>query len=133
MKIRITSVPVDDQEKALQFYTTKLGFVKKHDVPVGENYRWLTVVSPEEENGVELLLEPMGFAPARIYQKQLFDAGIPYTSFAVDNIAKEAERLENHGVVFRSKPTQHGPVTIAVIEDTCGNLIQLTQQNSTSV
>lgn len=133
MKIRLTSVPVDDQEKALQFYTNKLGFVKKHDVPVGESYRWLTVVSPEDENGVELLLEPMGFAPTRTYQKQLFDAGIPYTSFAVDNIEKEAERLENHGVVFRSKPTQHGPVTIAVIEDTCGNLIQLAQQNSTSV
>jgi catechol 2,3-dioxygenase-like lactoylglutathione lyase family enzyme len=129
MRIRLTSVPVDDQEKALQFYTGKLGFVKKHDVPVGENYRWLTVVSPEEENGVELLLEPMGFAPAKTYQKQLFDAGIPYTSFAVDDIKKEAERLESQGVVFRSKPVQHGPVIIAVIEDTCGNLIQLAQQN----
>ena len=127
MKIRITSVPVDDQEKALQFYTQKLGFVKKHDVPVGE-FRWLTVVSPEEENGVELLLEPMGFAPAKTYQQELFKAGIPYTSFSVDNIAEEAERLQNAGVVFRSKPAQHGPVILAVIEDTCGNLIQLLQQ-----
>jgi catechol 2,3-dioxygenase-like lactoylglutathione lyase family enzyme len=127
MRIRLTSVPVDNQEKALQFYTQKLGFVKKNDVPLGE-YRWLTVVSPEEEDGVALLLEPMGFAPAKTYQRELFDAGIPYTSFAVDDITKEAERLESLGVVFRSKPAPHGPVVIAVIEDTCGNLIQLVQQ-----
>jgi catechol 2,3-dioxygenase-like lactoylglutathione lyase family enzyme len=130
MRIRLTSVPVDDQEKALKFYTEKLGFVKKHDVPLGD-FRWLTVVSPEEENGVELLLEPMGFAPAKTYQTELFNAGIPYTSFAVDNMEKEAERLETLGVVFRSKPAQHGPVIIAVIEDTCGNLIQLLQPTET--
>jgi catechol 2,3-dioxygenase-like lactoylglutathione lyase family enzyme len=127
MRIRLTSIPVDNQEKALQFYTEKLGFVKKNDVPVGD-FRWLTVVSPEDENGVELLLEPMGFAPAKTYQQELFNAGIPYTSFAVENMEKEAERLESLGVVFHSRPTQHGPVTIAVIEDTCGNLIQLLQQ-----
>lgn len=126
MRIRLTSIPVSDQDKALKFYTEKLGFIKKQDVPVGD-FRWLTVVSPEEENGVELLLEPMGFAPAKTYQQELFKAGIPYTSFAVDNLEKEAERLKNLGVVFHAQPTKHGPVTIAVIDDTCGNLIQLMQ------
>jgi predicted enzyme related to lactoylglutathione lyase len=127
MRIRITSIPVDDQEKALRFYTGKLGFVKKTDIPVGE-YRWLTVVSPEEENGVELLLEPMGFEPAKVYQKALFDTGIPYTSFAVEDMQKEKERLEKLGVEFTSPPEKVGTVTIAVINDTCGNLIQLVQQ-----
>lgn len=126
MRIHITSLPVDNQEKALKFYTEKMGFVKKHDVPVGE-YRWLTLVSAEDENGVELLLEPTGFAPAKTYQQALFNAGIPYTQFAVNDIEKETERLESLGVIFRTKPTQHGPVVIAVIEDTCGNLIQLIQ------
>src|SRR5215813_5145285 len=127
MKIKLTSVLVDDQDKALKFYTEVLGFVKKHDIPMGEA-RWLTVVSPEGPGDVELLLEPMGFPPARTYQKALFEAGIPYTSFAVDDIQKEYERLEKLGVVFRTKPTKMGPVTVAVIEDTCGNLIQLTQK-----
>lgn len=127
MKIRITSVPVDNQEKALQFYTEKLGFVKKTDVPAGE-YRWLTVVSPDETDGVELLLEPMGFAPAKTYQQALYNAGIPYTSFQVQDMAKEKERLEGLGVVFRSQPANIGPVVIAMIDDTCGNLIQLLQK-----
>jgi len=131
MRIRITSVPVKDQEHALKFYTEKLGFIKKADVPVGD-FRWLTLVSPEDENGVELLLEPMGFPPSKTYQQDLFNAGIPYTSFAVDDLEKEAERLENLGVKFHSKPAQHGPVMIAVIEDTCGNLIQLAQYQTTS-
>jgi catechol 2,3-dioxygenase-like lactoylglutathione lyase family enzyme len=126
MKINLTSVMVDDQNKALKFYTEVLGFAKKNDVPLGE-YRWLTVVSPEEPDGVELLLEPMGFPPARTYQKELFEAGIPLTSFAVDDIQKEYERMKKLGVVFKTTPTQMGPVTIAVFEDTCGNLIQMAQ------
>lgn len=127
MRIHLTSIPVEDQEKAVLFYTEKLGFMKKHDVPVGE-YRWLTVVSPEDENGVELLLEPMGFKPAKTYQQELYKAGIPYTSFAVADMQKEKERLEKLGVKFTSEPALVGPVTIAVLDDTCGNLIQLIQQ-----
>jgi len=126
MKIKVTSVMVDDQDKALKFYTEKLGFVKKKEVPLGE-YKWLTVVSGEEPDGVELLLEPMGFAPARVYQKALKDAGIPLTMFNVDNIQSEYERLERSGVKFSMKPTQMGPATIAVFDDTCGNNIQLVQ------
>jgi catechol 2,3-dioxygenase-like lactoylglutathione lyase family enzyme len=126
MKIILTSVMVDDQEKALKFYTEVLGFVKKNDIPLGED-RWLTVVSPEGPDDVELLLEPMGFPPARTYQKALFEAGIPLTSFAVDNIQKEYERMKKLGVIFKTAPTKMGPVTIAVFEDTCGNLIQMAQ------
>ena len=126
MKIILTSVMVDDQEKALKFYTEVLGFVKKNDIPVGED-RWLTVVSPEGPDDVELLLEPMGFPPARTYQKALFEAGIPLTSFAIDDIQKEYERMKKLGVVFKTAPTKMGPVTIAVFEDTCGNLIQMAQ------
>ena len=126
MKIKVTSVMVDDQDKALKFYTEKLGFVKKKDIPLGE-YKWLTVVSAEEPDGVELLLEPMGFAPARVYQKALKDAGIPLTMFNVSDIQSEFERLEKLGVKFSMKPTQMGPVTIAVLDDTCGNNIQLVQ------
>jgi len=126
MKIILTSVMVDDQDKALKFYTEALGFVKKNDIPMGEA-RWLTVVSPEGPDGVELLLEPMGFPPARTYQKALFEAGIPLTSFAVDDIQKEYERMKKLGVAFKSAPTKMGPVTIAVFEDTCGNLIQMAQ------
>ncbi|HEX9759500.1 MAG TPA: VOC family protein [Candidatus Acidoferrales bacterium] len=126
MKIFVSSVMVDDQEKALRFYTEMLGFVKKTDVPAGEG-RWLTVVSPEVPDGVELLLEPMGFPPARTYQKALFDAGIPLTALAVDDIQKEYERMSRLGVLFKGQPVQMGPVTIAVFEDTCGNLIQLVQ------
>lgn len=124
MKIRITNVLVDDQDKALKFYTGILGFVKKTEVPLGE-HKWLTVVSKEEQDGVELLLEPMGFAPARVYQKALYEAGIPYTMFHVDDIQKEYERLVNLGVKFSLKPTKSGPVTIAVFDDTCGNNIQI--------
>lgn len=126
MKINLTSVMVDDQEKALRFYTEVLGFVKKNDIPMGE-LRWLTVVSPEGPDDVELLLEPMGFPPARTYQAALFQAGIPATSFAVDDLRKEYERMTGLGVAFKSEPTQAGPVTVAVFEDTCGNLIQMHQ------
>jgi catechol 2,3-dioxygenase-like lactoylglutathione lyase family enzyme len=124
MKIGITNVLVDDQDKALKFYTGILGFVKKTEVPLGE-HKWLTVVSKEAQDGVELLLEPMGFAPARVYQKALYEAGIPYTMFHVDDIQKEYERLVNLGVKFSLKPTKSGPVTIAVFDDTCGNNIQI--------
>jgi predicted enzyme related to lactoylglutathione lyase len=126
MKIKITSVMVDDQDKALKFYTEKLLFIKKTEIPLGE-HKWLTVVSGEEPDGVELLLEPMGFEPARVFQKALKDAGIPLTQFYVDNIQSEYERLEKLGVKFNMKPTQMGPVTIAVLDDTCGNNIQLVQ------
>ena len=126
MKIKITSVMVDDQAKALAFYTDILGFVKKHDVPLGE-HRWLTVVSPELPHEVELLLEPMGFEPARAYQKALFDAGIPLTQFYVDDIEKEYERLLGLGVKFSISPTPMGPVKLAVFDDTCGNRIQIVQ------
>jgi len=126
MKIRITSVMVDDQDKALKFYTEMLGFVKKTEIPIGE-YKWLTVVSKEEQDGVELLLEPMGFEPAKVYQKALFEAGIPLTAFHVDNIENEYERLEKLGVGFSIKPTKMGTVTLAVFDDTCGNNIQMVE------
>lgn len=126
MKITVTSILVDDQQKALQFYTAILGFVKKREVPLGE-YSWLTVVSKEEQEGVELLLEPMAFAPARVYQRALFDAGIPLTSFSVDDIDKEYKRLLRAGVTFSMPPTPMGPVKVAVLDDTCGNNIQLSQ------
>jgi len=127
MKIVVTSVMVADQDKALKFYTEILGFVKKADVPVGE-FRWLTVVSPEQPDGPELLLEPTGFPPAKTYQKALFKAGIPLTSFGVADVQAVYERLKRQGVVFRTPPTKRGPVTVAVFEDTCGNLIQLAQK-----
>ena len=127
MKIVVTSVMVNDQDKALKFYTEVLGFVKKTDIPMG-GPRWLTVVSPEQPDGPELLLEPMGFAPAKTYQKALFDAGIPLTSFAVTDIESDYQKLKKQGVVFRSAPTKMGPVTTAVFEDTCGNLIQIAQK-----
>jgi predicted enzyme related to lactoylglutathione lyase len=126
MKIRLTSVMVNDQEKALKFYTEVLGFVKKTEIPMGE-HKWLTVVSGEEQGGVELVLEPMGFAPAKTYQKALFEAGIPLTAFNVDDIQKEYERLSGAGVVFSMKPTNMGPATLAVFDDTCGNNIQIVQ------
>ena len=127
MKINLTSIFVDDQKKPLTFYTEILGFAKKTDIPMGE-YSWLTVVSPEGIDGMELLLEALGFPPARVYQKALFDAGIPVTSFASADIRGECGRLEQRGVVFKMKPTQMGPATVAVFEDTCGSLIQLVQQ-----
>jgi catechol 2,3-dioxygenase-like lactoylglutathione lyase family enzyme len=127
IKIVVTSVMVSDQDKALKFYTEILGFVKKTDIPAGE-HRWLTVISPDQPNGPELLLEPTGFPPAKTYQKALYDAGIPLTSFAVEDIAATHERLRKLGVVFRTPPTKMGPVTVAIFEDTCGNLIQIAQK-----
>jgi RNA polymerase sigma factor (sigma-70 family) len=127
MKIKLTSVMVKDQDKALKFYTETLGFVKKHDMPAGEG-RWLTVVSAQEPEGPELLLEPMGFPPAKVFQEALHKAGIPWTGFAVENTQKEYERLKKLGVSFTMEPTQMGPTTIAVFDDTCGNLIQLFQK-----
>jgi catechol 2,3-dioxygenase-like lactoylglutathione lyase family enzyme len=126
IKIHVASVPVDNQDKALKFYTEKLGFIKKTEVPMGE-HRWLTVVSPNEQSGVELLLEPMAFEPAKVYQKALKDAGIPYTSFMVADLSKEYKRLIGTGVKFSMEPKQMGPVQIAVLDDTCGNNIQLVQ------
>lgn len=129
MKVKVTSIPVQDQEKALQFYTEKLGFVKKVDVPLSEHSRWLTVVSKEEQDGIEILLEPAPnhFEPAKIYQKALFDAGIPYTQFNSDNVQHDYERLVNLGVEFSVKPTEMGTVKIAVFNDTCGNNIQIVE------
>jgi len=127
IKIILTSVMVDDQEKALKFYTDILGFIKKNEFPVGA-YKWLTVVSREDEHGVELTLEPNAFPPAKIFQQALFEAGIPATSFAVGDVQREYERMEKLGVVFKTKPTKMGPMTIAVLDDTCGNLIQIAQK-----
>jgi predicted enzyme related to lactoylglutathione lyase len=126
IRIYVTSVPVQNQDKALKFYTEKLGFIKKTEVPVGE-YRWLTVVSSQEQNGVELLLEPTAFGPAKEYQKALKDAGIPWTSFMVDDLRKEYKRLSDQEVQFSMAPKEVGPTMIAVFDDTCGNNIQLVQ------
>ena len=124
MKINLTSVLVDDQAKALQFYTDVLGFVKKTDVPLGE-HRWLTVVSADDMDGVELVLEPDEHPAARPFKEALVRDGIPYTSFAVDDVQAEFERLSARGVRFTQPPTPMGPVTTAVLDDTCGNLIQI--------
>ncbi|MGE5703309.1 MAG: VOC family protein [Clostridia bacterium] len=126
MKIKLASIFVDDQDKALRFYTEILGFVKKTEIPMG-NVKWLTVVSPEAPDEVELVLEPNGHSAAKTFQKALFDEGIPFTAFSVDDLQKEYERLVAAGVVFRSKPTHAGNVSLAVFEDTCGNLIQIFQ------
>jgi catechol 2,3-dioxygenase-like lactoylglutathione lyase family enzyme len=124
MRIHLTSVLVDDQDKALRFYTDVLGFVKKKDIPVGDA-KWLTVVSPEAPDGVELLLEPDSHPAARPFKEALVADGIPYTSFAVDDVQEEYERLRGLGVKFVQEPTEMGPVTTAVFDDTCGNLIQI--------
>ncbi len=124
MRITVTSVLVDDQEKALAFYTDVLGFVKKTDVPAG-GARWLTVVSPEDPDGVELLLEPSGHPAAGPFKEALVNDGIPFTQFAVKNVQAEYDRLQGLGVTFTQPPTQMGPVTTAVFDDTCGNLIQI--------
>jgi predicted enzyme related to lactoylglutathione lyase len=126
MKIKLTSVPVDDQATALDFYTKVLGFVKRHDLPVGE-YRWLTVVSPEDPDGVELLLEPSEKAETQTYKKYLKGMGIPYTAFSVEDVQKEYERLKGLGVKFAMEPTPVPPTVLAVFDDTCGNLIQIYQ------
>ena len=127
MKIKLVSVPVENQEKALEFYTKKLNFIKKVDIPVGDGNRWLTLVSSEEQDGPELLLEPApkNFEPAKIYQKALYDAGLPYTQFNVSDVQKEYERLTNLGVEFSVKPTEMGTAKLAVFNDTCGNYIQI--------
>ncbi|MCK9878971.1 VOC family protein [Frankia sp. Ag45/Mut15] len=126
MRVNLASVYVDDQDRALRFYTEVLGFVKKTEVPLGE-HRWLTVVSPEAPDGVELLLEPDAHPASKTFKAALAADGIPFTSFAVDDIRAEAARLRGLGVHFTLDPQDAGPVTIAVFDDTCGNLIQLTQ------
>jgi catechol 2,3-dioxygenase-like lactoylglutathione lyase family enzyme len=128
MKINLTSVLVDDQAKALRFYTEKLGFVKKTEIPMGE-VAWLTVVSPEEPDGVELVLEPSAHPAVGPFKKALVADGIPFTSFAVDDVQAEYERLTALGVTFTQPPTQMGPVTTAVLDDECGNLIQIASSN----
>jgi len=126
MKIDLTSVFVDDQDKALKFYTEVLGFVKKSDFPVGQ-FKWLTVVSPEAPEGTELLLEPSDNPATKTFKKAIFEQGIAAMSFGVDELQKEYERLKKLGVVFTVEPTNVGMATIAVFDDTCGNLIQLHQ------
>ena len=126
MQIKLVSIPVDDQDKALRFYTSILGFETCADVPMGP-YRWLTVTSPDGMEGVELVLEPMSFEPARVYQVALFNAGIPATAFISKNIHADYTRLRSMGVIFRSEPQDLGPVTTCIFEDTCGNLINLAQ------
>lgn len=127
LRVVVVSVLVKDQQKALEFYTGVLGFEKKDDVPVGE-HRWLTVVSPEQPDGPEILLEPMGMAAAKTYQKALHAEGVPLASFGVKDVQKEYERLKARGVHFTMPPTEMGPVTVAVLDDTCGNLIQIAQR-----
>ncbi|RVW10700.1 VOC family protein [Prescottella agglutinans] len=127
MRIHLTSVHVDDQDKALAFYTDVLGFVKKTEVPLGE-HKWLTVVSPENPDGTELLLEPDQHPAAQAYKKGLVADGIPAASFAVDDVQAEYGRLKALGVVFTQEPLSMGPVTTAVLDDTCGNLIQIASQ-----
>ena len=124
-RINVTSVLVDDQAKALGFYTEKLGFVKKNDIPTGDA-RWLTVVSPDDPDGTELLLEPDEHPAARPFKEALVADGIPFTSFAVEDVHAEHERLTKAGVRFTQEPAEMGPgITTAVLDDTCGNLIQI--------
>jgi catechol 2,3-dioxygenase-like lactoylglutathione lyase family enzyme len=129
MRIHITSVHVDDQAKALAFYTDILGFVKKHDVPVGED-RWLTVVSPEDPDGTQLLLEPDKYPGFAALKESLVTDGIPWTQFAVDDVEAETKRLKALGVTFTQDPVHSGPVTTAVFDDTCGNLIQIVHMSA---
>src|SRR5699024_10853845 len=127
MNIIVTSLFVDNQDKALAFYTDILGFVKKHDVPAG-NFRWLTVVSKDDENGTELVLEPNDNIAAQDYQNSLMQQGIPATMFGTDDIDEEFKRLKSHGVEFTMEPKAAGEIKLAVFNDTCGNLIQLIEQ-----
>ena len=128
MKITITSVSIDDYDKALRFYTEKLGFIKKHDIAMGGDARWLTVVSPEDPNGTELLLEPNAEYPAmKALKESLVKDGIPFTTFQVADIAAEYDRLTKLGVEFTMRPTNMGQTTVAIFDDTCGNLIQIHQ------
>ncbi len=130
MKITLISIPVRNQEKALKFYTEKLGFIIKKDVPLGGGNRWLTLVSKEAQSGPELLLEPAPnhFEPSKIFQDALMEAGIPYTQFDVDNVDVEYERLTKIGVKFSVKPTKMDTVKFAIFNDTCGNNIQLVEE-----
>ena len=127
MRINLASVLVDDQAKALRFYTEVLGFLPKTDIPLGDA-RWLTVVSPEDPDGTELVLEPDGHPAVRPFKDALVADGIPFTSFAVDDVEQEYERLTALGVTFTQQPTRMGPVTTAVLDDTCGNLLQIASQ-----
>jgi glyoxylase I family protein len=126
MRIKLTSIMVDDQDKALRFYTEVLGFKKKHDIPVGE-YRWITVTSPEGPDDLELALEPNANPAGKTFQEAMFTQGIPLAAFEVTDIAGEFARLTAKGVAFTQQPADAGPVTLAVFADTCGNLIQLYQ------
>ena len=129
MRINLTSVFVDEQDKALRFYTEVLGFIQKHDIPLGE-HRWITVVSPENSDGTELVLEPDEHPAVRPFKNALVADGIPSTAFTVDDVEAEFTRLLALGVRFTQEPTDMGPVTTAVLEDTCGNLIQIQQQQT---
>jgi catechol 2,3-dioxygenase-like lactoylglutathione lyase family enzyme len=129
MRIVVTSIFVDDQDKALDFYTNRLGFIKKQDVPLGGGMRWLTVVSPSDPDGTELLLEPDSHPAVGPFKKALVNDGIPVTSFGVDDVRQEYARLRAAGVAFTQPPTAMGPVITAVLDDTCGNLVQLAQKS----
>lgn len=130
MKIKLTSVSIDDYDKALRFYTEVMGFVKKHDIPLGDGARWITVVSPEEPNGTELLLEPNAEYPAmKALKEALVKDSIPFTAFLVSDVQEEYERMKDLGVEFTMEPTNMGTTTAAVLNDTCGNLIQIYQIN----
>lgn len=129
MKIVVTSVIVHDQDKALAFYRDLLGFELKHDIPMGGQYRWLTLTSPGDPDGVELLLEPDAHPAAKPFKSAIKQDGIPYTSFGVDDVHAEYARLSAAGVHFTQPPTAMGPVTTAVFDDTCGNLIQIAQRH----
>ena len=127
MKIIVKSIFVQDQDKALEFYSETLGFIKKTDVPAGK-FRWITLVSPDDQNGTELVLEPNDHPAAKEFQKKIYADGIPATMFGVEDVRKEYQRLVEKGVKFTMEPTKMGDFTIAVFDDTCGNLIQIIQQ-----
>ncbi|MBC2367470.1 VOC family protein [Listeria booriae] len=129
MRINVTSIFVDNQEKALRFYTEILGFKKRSDFPVSDAFRWITVVSKEEPDGVELSLEPDDNPAVGPFKSSIYAQGIPFMSFAVDDVYAEHERLRELGVVFKQEPMAHGPVTVAIFDDTCGNLIQIAHMN----
>jgi catechol 2,3-dioxygenase-like lactoylglutathione lyase family enzyme len=131
MKIKLTSVSIEDYDKALKFYTEVLGFVKKRDIPLGDGARWITVVSPEDPDGTELLLEPNADYPAmKALREALLKDGIPFTAFQVDDVQQEYDRMRNLGVEFTMEPTNMGMTSAAVFNDTCGNLIQIYQVNN---
>jgi catechol 2,3-dioxygenase-like lactoylglutathione lyase family enzyme len=127
MQIKVTSVMVDDQEKALAFYTQKLGFTKMADIQMGPTYRWLTVVSPDGIAGVELSLDPMNMEASKVYQKALYEAGVPINAFVTTDVDAEARKLRDRGVTVRGEPVNMGPIKAVMFEDGCGNLIHLVQ------